>query len=873
MNPSHIAPRPLIGSTYRFQFHKDFTLGNVIRLVPYLQKLGITTCYASPLLKARKGSTHGYDVVDPTVLNPEIGTEDQFNAFVAELRRNKMSLVLDIVPNHMGVGTDETPWWNDVLKHGRAAEHADYFDIDWTARGNAALKDKVFLPVLGSSADEAIDKGQLALATEGGEISLRYGDRNFPLSPDTSEEASKAVSLGESERKAATRALLAEQNYVLAFWRRAAGELNYRRFFDINDLAGVKMERRDVFDAAHAWILDHVRRGDVAGLRIDHPDGLYNPLQYFQWLRKEAGEQTYIIVEKILALDEPLPTEWPVHGTTGYDFLAMVNALFVDTERADAMTEIYNKWTSDFEPFASRARKSKRLVLKNAFAGELSNLATKLRLIVARDPGGAKIAADAFETVLREVIACFPVYRTYVTVDGASTVDQARIDAAIAAAVAESPELDRSAIAWLRKTLLLTQPAAVTVQEQADFAARFQQLTSPVTAKGIEDTLFYNYNRLISLNEVGGDPARFGVATEALHAYLVDRQINWPYAMSAGSTHDTKRSEDVRARISVLSEIPALMESHFARWRSLNAAHRSLTDGHASPTANEEFLIYQTLIGAWPDQPMTDPDRESFATRIKAYLTKAMREAKVKTTWTEPNAEHEAAVHRFVDRVLDPGQSREFLSSFAGFQKPIAFFGKINCLSQTVIRLTAPGIPDIYQGTELWDLSLVDPDNRRPVDYAQRDAALAGLLSQTTPSCSQDMLDTGGLKMHVIRTLLNARSNHSAVFAIGSYTPIEFNGEFSRHLFGFARQHEATTVIVMVSRFLFSLYDGGGNWPLNQGIWSKTQAKCELLPTRTSFKNLLTGELVSVSADGTLSVSSIMSLLPFAVLMIDGAPA
>ena len=880
-----------IESTYRLQFHAGFTFRDAAAIVPYLAQLGITHVYASPYLKARPGSTHGYDVVDHSKLNPEVGTQADFDSLLAALEQHGMSHILDIVPNHVGVATNDNAWWNDVLENGPASRYAGYFDITWRSSPRPELHDKVLLPLLGEPYGDVLEKGQFRLAFEDGTFGLYYYERRFPISPRTyarillhrfdeltsslrpenldlleyqsianacrylpdrstrdeddvmqrfregavikrrlgrlaasSEPIARHIEANVAAYNASPDLLdelLNRQCYRLSYWHVASDEINYRRFFDINDLAALSMERREVFEATHAFVLDLIHQGKLAGVRVDHPDGLYDPKQYFQQLC-EAGA-AYVVAEKILAIDEALPSDWPVNGTSGYDALNMINGPFVDRANEEAFTRIYQEWTGDDTAYDDLVYRNKLLILDISLASELQMLAYQLDRIAQRGRRTRDFTHNALRHALREVIACFPVYRSYVSDEGVREADVKVIDAAIERAVARNPKTERSVFDFIRDALLLRAPAA-SRDAQRKFAGKFQQVTAPVTAKGIEDTTFYIYNRLISLNEVGGEPSHFGVTPAELHDYLKDRQSRWPRALTALSTHDTKRSEDVRARINVLSEMPDEWRECVLQWAAINAH-----DG--PPTRNEEYLLYQTLIGAWP----IDGDvGESFVQRIVAYMQKAMREAKVSTSWTSPNTDHEAAVDDFIGRTI---RSEAFRESFVPFQQRVALLAETNILAQTLLRLTVPGIPDTYQGTELIDLSLVDPDNRRPVDYERRRELL---------KCPET-----DRKFFVTMKTLHARREHLGLFSGGDYVPLEASGPKREHVFAFSRQLGVQRAVVAVPRLVSRI-----------GDWKDTHLRGV---ARMRAANVFTGKTHEL--DGETTVAELFADFPVALLV------
>jgi (1->4)-alpha-D-glucan 1-alpha-D-glucosylmutase len=837
-----VDPSRVPASTYRLQFHAGFTFRDATAIVPYLHELGITHVYASPYLKAKPGSMHGYDVIDHCALNPELGTCADFDAWCDALAKHGMSHILDIVPNHVGVGTNENVWWNDVLEHGRESRYASYFDIAWQGSPRPAIHGKVLLPLLGDHYANVLERGELKLIHDGGKFWVSYYERRFPIFRDTLErgegEAIEAVlarcngTAGDPRSWDALDRLLDRQHYRLAYWRLAADEINYRRFFDVNDLAALAMEGQEVFDATHKLIFQLIDEGRITGLRVDHPDGLYDPQQYFERLQQRGAN--YVVAEKILAVDEPLPNEWPVHGTSGYDFLNMVNGLFVDSRNEAAMTNVYAEFIERQVDFADLAYEKKKLILQTSLASELHMLARRLDELAQRYRNWRDFTLNRMVEALREVTACFGVYRTYINSSEVRQRDVGEIDRGIERAIARNPKTEQTIFTFIRDVLLQRYPDTFTEQDRADqlaFAGKFQQLTSPATAKGIEDTAFYIYNRLASLNEVGGEPGHFGISPERLHDYFVQRQRDWPAAMSTLSTHDTKRSEDVRARINLLSEIPDLWREHVTRWRRINAPLRTSRD---APTPNDEYLLYQILIGAWPIEQ--NFDRAAFIQRIQQYMRKAMREAKISTSWTDPDEAYESAVADFAAAIIDDASAPDFVADFLPLQRRVSHLGMLNSLAQTTLKLTAPGMPDTYQGTESWELSLVDPDNRRPVDYTNLASALrhAGRPAEMPIIAHKDDLATSKLSLH--RYLLHLRRDHRELFTLGDYTPIEAAGPRAKNVFAFLRRHEKVTALVVVPRLLASVVRDG-EIPLGRSAWHNTHL---LLPAnRLPVEDLL----------------------------------
>ena len=933
LHPKDIVPRSLEQllanrfmpvSTYRLQLHKNFTFADATKVTPYLKSLGIGTAYASPYLTAVPGSMHGYDVIDHAHLNPELLPE-QFDAWIDSLRSNGLTHIVDIVPNHMGIATNLNAWWNDVLENGPDAEHGKFFDIAWTSSPRASLQNKVLLPVLGASYAEALENAELKLTREGGALFVNYYDRRFPIAPDSmpallgtseplktvgdafsslpanAEERSKRVAdlrqnlsdrsardpefakaidqritvlngvKGDSKSFDALDALLDRQFYRLASWRTAADEINYRRFFDVGSLAAIAMERPEVFEQSHALILNLLAREKIQGLRLDHPDGLYDPAAYFDRLQNafvaacaneklesiDAGiaakKPLYVLGEKILAMNESLPTEWPIDGTTGYDFLIQVNAGFVDTENETACTTLYQDFTGETHGIEEISHACKLLILDRAMSSELDMLTHQLDHLSQQHRVSRDFTFMGLRSALRELIASFSVYRTYITAAPISERDRSEVDKAVAKAKSCAPKIDGSLFDYVRSVLLRARPADdATRVLQVKFAGKFQQLTSPVTAKGIEDTAFYRYHRLISLNEVGGEPARFGITADSLHTYLADRQKHWPFALSTLSTHDTKRSEDVRARINVLSEIPKTWASHVYGWRN------ALAPLNLGVHRNDEYLIYQTLIGAWP----TD-DEPDFAQRLHEYFKKALREAKDRTNWTAPDETYEKKVHALIDAVIDKNRSAEFHKTFQPFLKRIIWAGRINSLSQTVLKFFGPGLPDTYQGTELWDLSLVDPDNRRPVDYARRQTLLKNLNASSDPKMLSDMLDDGRAKLWVTTQGLHLRRRVPKLFEEGTYTPLHLSGPHARHAFAFLRRCGSEALVVIVPRFVERLREAAGSSE-DEILIRDTHVALPKDLASESFTHVFTGQRVDCAA--AIDVGA--ALRPFPVLAL-----
>jgi malto-oligosyltrehalose synthase len=951
-------------STYRLQFNREFTFRDATRLVPYLASLGITHCYASPYLRARSGSTHGYDIIDHNSLNPEIGSPEDYEGFVAELHRHGMGQVLDLVPNHMGVMGSDNAWWLDVLENGEASTYAEFFDIDWDPI-KEELQGKVLIPILDDQYGSVLERGELKLVfdAERGEFSIFYYEHRFPINPreyprilgfrielleerlgpihddilelqsiktafghlptrqeltaekmaerNREKEVQKrrlaalcarapeitqflldnVVSLngtvGDPRSFDALHELIKAQAYRLAQWRVAADDINYRRFFDINDLAALRMENEVVFQATHRLILELVAQGKVNGLRIDHPDGLYDPAKYFRDLQcriaspdspvNREDKPGYVIVEKILTGSERLRKEWPVHGTTGYEFANLVNGLFIDQTAASRVERIYRSFVGEPVELNKLVYDCKKLILKVALASELNVLANLLSRIALSNRRTCDFTLNSLRSALAEIIACFPVYRTYVTENEVSSEDQKYIEQGIAAGRKKSNAADLSVFDFIRRILLVEANGEEPQWYRraiVRFAMKFQQVTSAVMAKGLEDTAFYRYNRLVSLNEVGGDPGRFGVSVEEFHRANQKRLQCWPHSMLATSTHDSKRSEDVRARINVLSEIPAVWRLSLRRWRDANRSRKHWVDGKPAPYRNDEYLLYQTLVGAWPAEPLDAEGWQKFAERIEQYMLKAGREGKEHTSWANPNTEYEAAVSHFVRAVLDRRRKNRFLGDFVEFHARISRVGRFNSLSQILLKLASPGVPDVYQGNELWEYSLVDPDNRRAVDYGRRQKALQELRTSTQEAAEDlvsfasellDHMEDDRIKLYVTWKGMCFRKQHAELFQSGAYIPLSVRGQRADHVCAFARERERVVAMVAVPRLCATLLADRKDRPTGQEVWGDTGIELPPEIRRASYRSVFTGEEIAAEQNGeglSLMLSSLLGKFP-----------
>jgi (1->4)-alpha-D-glucan 1-alpha-D-glucosylmutase len=887
------SPRPpaIPRATYRLQLRPGFGFGEAAAVAPYLERLGVSHVYSSPYLQAAPGSEHGYDVVDPHTVNRELGGDEGHRHFSDALGRHRLGQVLDIVPNHMAISGPENPWWWDVLENGPSSLYAPYFDVDWDPP-ESYLRNRVLLPIFGDHFGRVLEAGEIRLERLEGSFHVCYHEHRLPAAPrsldalvvEAGQRArsddlvfiggalgrlppSTATDRASIERRhrdkevlrrqlsrlaaeepvvgqaldeviAETNAdpdalevILGRQNYRLAYWRTAGRDLGYRRFFDITTLIGLRQEDDQVFADTHALVLEWLEAGVLDGLRVDHPDGLRDPATYFRRLR-EATPRGWIVAEKILEPVEHLRADWPIAGTTGYDFLNLVGGLFVDGRNEAEMSRIYAAFTGSTEDLATVTREAKRLVLRDVLGSELNRLTALLLEICESHRRARDYTRHECHEVLREVAVAFPIYRTYVRPEAGEVdpADEAAIEEATAGALEARPDLDPGLFAFLADVLTLR----VGGQREGELAARFQQLTGAVMAKGLEDTTFYRYNRLVSLNEVGGDPGRFGVPVAEFHAANAARLADWPASMLATATHDMKRGEDVRLRIHLLSEIPEPWRAAVSRWSGMLERHRR----GDLPDRNLEYLLYQTLVGAWPIEEE----------RLVAYLEKAAREAKMHTSWTQPDPAYEEAVAGFARAALaDP----DFLADFEAFVAPIVSAGRTASLAQALVKLTAPGVPDIYQGTELWDLSLVDPDNRRAVDFARR-VTLLDTIATATPDEVLARMDEGLPKLWTIHRTLALRARRPDLFDQGDYRPLEADGSRAEHVVAYARGRE---LAVVVPRLILGL----------AGRWEETWLDLPPGP----WRNLLSEEIVD---GGGARLADLLARFPVALLVREEAP-
>ncbi|MGJ7506728.1 malto-oligosyltrehalose synthase [Variovorax sp. GT1P44] len=896
-------------ATYRLQFHRGFGFDDAARIVPYLAMLGISHVYCSPIHRARPGSMHGYDVVSHDEVNPELGGMPAFERFTLTLQRHGMSQLIDLVPNHMGVLGTDNRWWMDVLANGMASRHATYFDIHWQSP-TPGLSGKVLLPVLGDHYGAVLDRGELQLRWDAGagEFTVCYFDHRFPLAPGTcadllgraagsGDEAIAQVveALNAPARRSDLHALLEAQSYRLAYWRAAADEINYRRFFDVNELAALRTERQEVFEATHALALDLAARGWVDGLRIDHPDGLHDPAQYFDRLQDgfcarvgahgrsvdaqgRPERPLYVVAEKIAAPHEDVPVSWAVHGTTGYRFANVANAVLVENRSADRLGRIWRNFTGMAESFDEIVYRAKREVARGTLASDLEVLASALLGIAKSHRATRDHTLNTLREVIATVAACFTVYRTY-NAEEATPQDVRYIDEAVAAARDRLNLPDPTIFEFVREALLGLPPDGATPETKRDtvaFARRFQQFSAPVAAKGMEDTAFYRYFPLSSLNEVGGEPDLIGMTRAEFHEASGDRQRRWPHTMLATSTHDNKRSEDVRMRIDVLSECPAHWRLALRRWRQLNAPLR----GVVSPS--HEYLLYQTVLGTLGASDDGAEAHETYVTRIVNYMLKAAREGKVGTSWILPNPSYEEALENFVRGVLASSSGNRALTELRQGAAFLDHYGALNGISLTLLKYGSPGVPDIYQGCELIDRSLVDPDNRRAVDYDLRLRRLQELQAfanrpdlATTVSGLAEKAADGRAKLWVICRLLALREQEPELFREGSYEPLEVRGARERHLVAFMRRHQGRAIVVLVVRLFATLDMGastsspsaGNQSPSPLSIpWDDTEVLLPRGEREWHFEDCLTGVSCS-AAGGRLVVAPLLRAFPGAALV------
>lgn len=984
-------------SVYRLNFSSSFTFRDAANIIPYLHELGITDCYASPYLKARSGSMHGYDITDHNKLNPEIGTEAEYRRFVHQLHEYNMGQIMDFIPNHMGIFDNSR--WRDVLENGPSSPSARFFDIDWEPV-KTELRDKVLLPILEDLYGNVLQSGHITLSFEKGAFIIIYQNHRLPIGPKTAvvileaclnplkntfgaerpdylelqsiitacknlperneiepdkmaerrrekeiikkrlwdlysrnKEVKKTLQeeiksfngvVGDNSTFARLHDLLEKQAYRLSYWRVAADEINYRRFFDVNELVAIRMEDSVVFEESHRLVRELLVKGLVTGIRVDHVDGLFDPANYLWRLQKvywldlvmsqlarnpqlkhmpqnvleeqlshlfelerERSPQSsfvqplYIIVEKILSENEKLRETWPVDGTTGYEFVTALNRLFVDSKNKGSLLYTYRQFTGNRLTFEEIMYQSKSLVMKTSMSAEVNMLAHQLNRVSERSWQYRDFTLNSLRDAIREVIASFPVYRTYINAykESVDERDKYVINTTVNRAKRRNPAVSSAIFDFIKDTLLLHYPVGMSEKgrdEQRLFVMRFQQFTGPVMAKGVEDTAFYIYNPLVSLNEVGGNPQKFSSSVTEFHHQNTWRRQNMPHSFISTSTHDSKRGEDVRARLNVLSEIPKEWRAVLKRWSRLNSNKKAEMNSEPVPDGNEEYLIYQTLLGTYPQQAMNKEEGNAYRGRIQQYILKALREAKVHTSWINPDTTYEEGVSNFIRDILDHALSNQFLADLMTFLEPIATCGIYNSLSQAVLKLFSPGVPDIYQGNEIWAFNLTDPDNRRLVDFDQRIQLLAQIktLAASTkdvPGFIRKLMETkqdGLIKLYITWMSLNYRREHATLFDTGNYLPLQVNGAKRDHVCSFAWKTDELVVIVAVPRLVAELTRKASLAPLGTEIWSDTRLILSKKLRGERFRDIFTGETVKVSHERNafLALTDIFSHFPVAVL-------
>lgn len=935
-------------STYRLQFNKDFSFNDAKEIIPYLKKLGISHIYASPLLSPRKGSMHGYDVINYDEINQEAGTFEEFEAFVDTLHAYGLGLILDIVPNHMGIGA-ENKWWMDVLENGQSSKYSHYFDIDWKPI-KKELRGKVLLPVLGDHYGNILANGEISfsLNREEGKLYTNYYEHKFPLNPssypsileyrldvlnarlgsmhkDLQEYLSiitvfknlpkhtiidyEKINERNREKQIAferlsilcsnnyiikgfidenlidfkcspdneisierVHNLLEEQVYRLAFWRVSADEINYRRFFDINDLAAVCVEHPDVFTSTHSFILNLIENKKIDGLRIDHPDGLLEPVKYYKKLQTEIAKRIgedfnpneknllgseklpfYIVAEKILSPTEQIPQNWAIHGTVGYDFLNLVNGLFIKSENKNVFTDFYYNFLKTHLNFEEMVIECKKLIMNASLAAELNVLSNYLNQISEMYLFSRDYTLNSLRNALLELIACFPIYRTYVSEEEEAVTSKDSIKWAVNLARNRSLITDILIFDFIEQVLLLELEDDINserYQAILNFTLKFQQYTGPLMAKGFEDTFFYRYNRMVSLNEVGGAPNKLGVSVEEFHQQNLNKSKSIPNSMLSSSTHDTKRSEDARSRINAISEFPQEWQKLVKKLHSINKLSQKNSYGLPAIDKNDEYLVYQSLIGIWEIEEFTGENVQNLEIRVENYILKAVKEAKAHTSWLNVNSEYEQAVSNFIKKIFNYPFGHSFWKTFLPFQNLISNIGYLNSISQCVLKLTSPGVPDIYQGSEMFKFTVVDPDNRNPVDYKKINeiyGLIQPLLNFNPETDNFELfkqillpLSFNAIKLFYTATLLNFRTQNSNLFKLGKYIPLNVTGKNANHFIAFARLLENQAIIVVVPRLVLNLISPNASFQLNQEMIDDTIIEIPLELEKFSWTDILT---------------------------------
>ena len=854
------APR----ATMRLQLHRGFTFADATRLVPYLASLGISHLYASPILTARAGSMHGYDVVDPTRVNPELGGEAGLRSLVAALRDAGLGIIVDIVPNHMAAGGMENPWWGDVLQHGQASRYANFFDIDWNS-ADPALYRKILAPFLGEPYGEVLRSGAITIARDdGGAPFIRYFDNRFPIrvadhaaiaafAPDAYDPTTEAG-------RVRLHALLERQHYRLSWWRAAGDEINWRRFFDINGLAALRIEDDAVFEATHATLFRLFEERLIDGVRVDHVDGLADPPGYCRRLRERLGDRAWLVVEKILGPGERLPNDWNVDGTSGYDFMDEVNALLHDPSGETPLRELWGSESGRPADFAVEEAAARREMLDRSFTSQLDAAAASLHRVARMRLETRDVTFAAIRRALTALLAHFPVYRTY-GCGRRSAADYAAFAKAVVGATTECRAADRPIVGLLDSWLGGEGVDELDREARCIAITRFQQLSAPLAAKAVEDTAFYRYGVLLSRNDVGADLARFSMNAADFHARCLEQRERFPDAMLTTGTHDHKRGEDVSARLAVLSEMPEQWAASVRRWLTLNAPHRRVADD-PMPSPGDEAMLYQMIVAAWPMQ-LDASDAEGlaeFTERLADWQLKALREAKLATDWTAPNLEYEDAVRSFLYTIMADRDG--FLAQAAEFAERIGPPGAVNGLTQTLLKLTVPGVPDIFQGNEFWDQSLVDPDNRRPVDFARR---VEALNAAGKPDALAVHWRDGRVKQAVIRCVLALRGRLPELFARGAYRPLEVVGALAANVVAFLRSHAGAHCLVIAPRMPGRVLGGGDSIVIPPDAWRDTAVHLPDDLLGRKMRDAFSGEFVEVH-DTAMRMDRLLSIFPVALL-------
>jgi (1->4)-alpha-D-glucan 1-alpha-D-glucosylmutase len=920
-------------STYRLQFNSSFGFTSAKNIIEYLSKLGISDIYASPIFKAKKDSTHGYDVVEPNLLNPQVGTDEEFDSLIREIKKYDIQWLQDFVPNHMAFNI-QNRMLIDLLENGSNSQYADFFDIDWSHH-HAGMQSRILAPFLGKFYQEALENGEIRLNYDEEGLSINYYETRLPIkiesyadvlsfrldklrnklgrndpefirymgalfvvkSLPTAEEIDERYNQikflkgilwglytenynikdfidenlkifngikGMPESFDLMDKLLSQQNFRIAFWKVANEEINYRRFFNVNELISLRVENEDVFNRIHSLIFKLIKEDRISGLRIDHIDGLYDPSNYLLNLHERAKD-IYLVVEKILEFEENLPAFWPVQGTTGYDYLNFLNEIFCQRKSSSKFSSFYNKFSGINRTYEQLVIEKKRLIIQTRMAGDVENLAILIEEISSKDRFGVDITLHGVKEALEEILTHFPIYRTYISSNKNRKTDRKYLSGVIEKVKTENQLLSKE-FQFIGSLLTKDLSEKFTLEQKdksLNFLMKFQQLTGPIMAKGFEDTVLYVFNRLVSLNEVGSNPNKFGISLTEFYNFNKKRFLNWRHTINTTSTHDTKRGEDVRARINVLSEMPEEWIKKVKTWNRINKQFKKRKNGYLIPDNNLEYFIYQTLIGSYP---FNIENNENYLHRIKQYLIKSMREAKEHSSWTKPDAEYESAALDFVQNLFNG--NNEFYEDFKSFQKKVAFYGVYNSLSQSIIKITSPGIPDFYQGTELWDLFLVDPDNRQAVNYNLRSELLEEIIEEYKKdkiSYLKSLLTNpsdGKIKLFITYKGLQVRNNNLNIYNEGNFIPMDTGGKFKDNIIAFARSIEDKFIITVAPRFLAALVKEY-ELPIGTEIWKDTYIKSNII-NLSLLKNNFTGE--TFENENKILVGEVFKDLPYGLL-------